>query len=128
MFKIEAKKVNNLLKIQFSGNVDAKETQAGLEPLRNSLGELSAGFRLLSDLTGLLTMETACTPHIRQAMDWCNEKGVSLVVRVIPDPHLDVGLNILSIFHYRRGVRIVTVETLEEATRVLIMTSDEGRR
>ena len=119
MFRIEAEKLNNLLKIQFSGNVNAKETQAGLELLRSSLGELSAGFRLLSDLTGLVTMETGCTLHIRQAMDWCNEKGVNLVVRIIPDPHLDIGLNILSIFHYRRGVRIVTVATLEEAMRVL---------
>jgi len=119
MFKVETEKVNNLLKIQFSGNVIAKETKAGLEILRSSLSELSAGFRLLSDLTGLVTMETACTSHIRQAMDWCNERGISLVVRVIPDPHQDIGLNILSIFHYRRGVRIVTVETLQEATRVL---------
>jgi hypothetical protein len=43
-----------------------------------------------------------------------------MVVRVIPDPHKDIGLNILSLFHYRRGVRIVTCETLEEAMRALV--------
>ena len=30
-----------------------------------------------------------------------------------------IGLNILSLFHYRRRVRIVTCETLEEAMKAL---------
>jgi hypothetical protein len=41
------------------------------------------------------------------------------VVRVIPDPQKDIGLNILSLFHYRKRVRIVTCETLDEARKVL---------
>jgi len=45
--------------------------------------------------------------------------GVELVVRVIPDPHKDIGFNILSLFHYRRRVRIVTCPTLEEAMKAL---------
>jgi len=52
-------------------------------------------------------------------MDLCNKKGVETVVRVIPDPHKDIGLNIMSLFHYRRRVRVVTCQTLEEARRVL---------
>jgi hypothetical protein len=42
-----------------------------------------------------------------------------MVVRVIPDPRKDIGLNMLSLFHYRRGIRIVTCMTLEEATKTL---------
>jgi hypothetical protein len=42
-----------------------------------------------------------------------------MVVRVIPNPQKDIGLNILSLFHYRRRVRIVTCETLEEAMNAL---------
>ena len=41
--------------------------------------------------------------------------GVAEVVRVIPDPQKDIGLNILSVFHYSRRVRIVTCESLAEA-------------
>jgi hypothetical protein len=52
-------------------------------------------------------------------MDLCNKKGIALVVRVIADPRKDIGFNILSIFHYRRGVRIVTVETLDEGLKAL---------
>jgi hypothetical protein len=44
---------------------------------------------------------------------------VETVVRVIPDPHKDIGLNIMSLFHYRRRVRIITCETLAEALRSL---------
>jgi hypothetical protein len=40
-------------------------------------------------------------------------------VRVIPDSRKDIGLNIMSLFHYRRGVRIVTCETLAEAHTIL---------
>jgi len=52
-------------------------------------------------------------------MDLLNKQGVSTVVRVIPDPRKDIGFNILSLFHYRPDVQIVTCETLEEAMKVL---------
>ena len=49
-------------------------------------------------------------------MDVLNKHGIKEVRRVIPDPTKDVGLNIMSLFHYRRDVKIVTYEKLEEAT------------
>src|ERR1043165_5222521 len=119
MYTVTAEKSNNLLKINFSGQVYTTEAREALVPIKNSIMELSPGFRLLSDLTQLVSMEAGCASFIRQAMDWCNERGISLVVRIIPDPRKDIGFSILSIFHYRRGVRIVTVETLEEAIKAL---------
>ena len=44
----------------------------------------------------------------------CRAHGVGLVVRVIPDHSKDIGMNILSIIHYRGKVRIVTVDTVAE--------------
>ena len=35
--------------------------------------------------------------------------------RVMPDPHKDIGLNILSQFHYGTDVKIATFETLADA-------------
>jgi hypothetical protein len=52
-------------------------------------------------------------------MDSCDARGITMVVRIIPDPRKDIGLNIMSLFHYRRGVRFVTCETIEEAQAVL---------
>ena len=40
-------------------------------------------------------------------------------LRIIPDPHKDIGFKILSLFHYRRRVRIVTCATLGEAMKAL---------
>jgi anti-anti-sigma regulatory factor len=94
--------------------------------MRRHLGELQAavdsvptGFRLLVDLTNLKSMSTACAPYIDQVMDLCNEKGVTKVVRIVPDSKKDIGLGIMSHFHYSRDVQIITCETADEATRAL---------
>jgi anti-anti-sigma regulatory factor len=90
-----------------------------LEQIRNGLAKLQSGFRLLADLSELQSMDVGCATFIEKAMDMCNEKGASMVVRVIPDPHRDIGLQIMSIFHYRGDVRILTCQTLAEADEIL---------
>jgi hypothetical protein len=64
-------------------------------------------------------MAAKAVPHIRRIMDLCNQRGVAMVVRVIPDPQKDIGLNIMSLFHYKRQVRIVTCQNLAQAQRAL---------
>jgi len=119
MFQAEADKTKNLLRVTYAQRVGPEETRRAAETVQRVLADLQPGFRLLTDLSGLEEMDLACVPHLKKMMDACNKKGVDAVVRVIPDPHKDIGLNILSLFHYRRRVRIVTCETLEEALRVL---------
>ena len=119
MVQVEFDKPKNLLRIKYSGHVDAEQTQDAVEKIASALGDVSPGFRMLADLSGLDVMDAACAKHIRKAMDLCNHKGVEQIVRIIPDPSKDIGLNILSIFHYRRGVRIVTCETLDQARAAL---------
>jgi hypothetical protein len=87
--------------------------------MRFALERVERGFRLLADLTGLQSMDIACAPHIESAMDLCNGKGVSDVVRIIPDPRKDIGMQIMSYFHYGGDVRIVTCESAEEASDLL---------
>ena len=119
MFQAEVDKSKNLLKVSYAQHVAPQDTKRAAEDLSRLLPELRPGFRLLTDLSGLESMDLACMPHLKRMMDLCNKQGIALVVRVIPDPHKDIGLNILSLFHYRRRVRIVTCETLEEAMKVL---------
>jgi anti-anti-sigma regulatory factor len=116
-FEVDESK--RLLAIRYSGVVRAEETEKGLEQIRNGLAKLQFGFRLLADLTELESMDMACAPFIEKAMDLCNQKGASMVVRVIPDPHRDIGMQIMSIFHYRGDVRILTCETLTQAAELL---------
>jgi hypothetical protein len=119
MFEVEVDKPKNLLKIRYAQHVGPEDTQRVEAKIPTLLADLRPGFRLLTDLSGLESMDLDCVPYIKRMMDSCNKKGIEMVVRVIPDPHKDIGLNILSLFHYRRRVRIVTCETLEEAMRVL---------
>ena len=119
MIKFEVDQPQNLLVIRYSGHVGPTETEKGLEQVRSGLAKLESGFRLLGDLTELQSMDVACAPHIEKAMDMCNEKGASMVVRVIPDPHRDIGLQIMSYFHYSGDVQIVTCETLAQAEEML---------
>src|SRR5438552_15807378 len=119
MFYVETDPGNNLLKINYSERVGLEEAKRCAAQVQTLLPELKPGFRLLTDLTGLEIMETSCIPVIRQVMDMLNKHGVKQVVRVIPDPRKDVGLNIMSLFHYRRDVSIVTYEKLEEALGAL---------
>jgi hypothetical protein len=64
-------------------------------------------------------MEPACSTQIGKEMDLCDQHGVGLVVRVIPDPAKDIGFNLLSIFHYPHHPRMVTCKTMSEAARLL---------
>ena len=52
-------------------------------------------------------------------MDLLVEKQVGTVVRVVPDPRKDIGLNILSRFHYGPEVRLITCEALAAALQWL---------
>jgi anti-anti-sigma regulatory factor len=116
-FEVDESK--SLLVIRYRGHVAAGETEKGLNDVRSGLAKLKSGFRLLVDLTELDRIDVGCAPFIEKAMDLCNEKGTSMVVRVIPDPHRDIGLQIMSIFHYSGDVLIITCQSLAEANQIL---------
>jgi anti-anti-sigma regulatory factor len=119
MVAIEVDEPNRLLVIHYRGRI-------GLSDMERSLGEafagaarLKPGFRLLVDLSELESMDISVAPFVEKIMDACNARGVATVVRVIPDPHRDIGLQIMSRFHYRNNVQIATCKTLAEATEIL---------
>jgi hypothetical protein len=119
MFEVDIDKAANLLTIRYGGRIGIEEIHLCAERIQAGLGELRPDFRLLTDLTKLESMELECLPEIQRMMDVFNKHGVHTVVRVIPHSHKDIGLNIMSLFHYERRVRIVTCKTVEEAERIL---------
>jgi len=119
MFQVETDKSKNLLTLTFSGHITQPETHRWKDEIKTRLADLHPGFKLLADLTRMDAMDFACAPDIEAVMELCNRAGISKVVRIIPDPSKDIGLNIMSLFHYRRGVTIVTCETMEEALGAL---------
>ena len=119
MIEATVEKSTNLLKVRYNGHIGPEESKRGAKQIELLLSELQPGFRLLTDLRALEVMDLGCVPDIEHVMDLCDDRGIGMVVRVIPDPHKDIGLNILSLFHYRRGVRILTCATLQEAEQAL---------
>jgi hypothetical protein len=119
MFRIEFDQPRNLLTIRYSDHVGLDETKRALQEMQLVLEKVERGFRLLADLTELQSMDVLCAPHIESAMDMCDAKGVSDVVRIIPDPRRDIGMQIMSYFHYGGDVRVVTCQTTEQAMRLL---------
>jgi anti-anti-sigma regulatory factor len=119
MFHLQTDATQNLIRIRYTGQVTVAGMKACRTQVENELSALRPEFRVLTDLSGLESMDLDCVEHLTKIMDLFSAKGVGMVVRVIPDPSKDIGFKILSIIHLRRGVKIVTCDTLAEAERAL---------
>ncbi len=118
-YAVSAKPEQNLLVLSYRGKVTVHDAEECARAIEAGLTTLRPGFRLLTDLTGLESMDVACAPHIERVMDLCNRQGVHMVIRVVPRPEKDIGLRIMSRFHYRPSVQILTCETLSQAEEIL---------
>jgi len=118
-FEAEINRQANLMRTRVSGDVAVAHMMEAVMAVEALLPQLDPGFTILTDLSGLNSMELECAAHFSRIMDLCKARGVSRVVRVIPDPSKDIGLNILSIIHYGSGVQILTCRTLAEGERAL---------
>src|SRR5205814_2258188 len=115
MYAVELDRSKRLLVISAAQKVTAEEAKMVAERIREVLQDVAPGFRVLADFRGLQSMDSAAARHIAKIMDALAEKSVASVTRVIPDPHKDIGLNILSQFHYGPDVQIATFQTLADA-------------
>lgn len=119
MFSVEADRSKRLVVISVAGHVTAEEVKEAAQQVREILVDIAPGFRALTDFRWLESMQTAASPYMAEIMDALSQKKVSSVVRVIPDPRKDIGLNILSQFHYGSEIRPITFETLADALQSL---------
>lgn len=115
MYAVELDQSKRFLVISATQKVTAQEANMALQRVREMLHDVAAGFHVLADFRGLESMDPAAARHIAKIMDALAEKNVASVTRVMPDPHKDIGLNILSQFHYGANVKIATFETLADA-------------
>ena len=109
-----------VLTMSYSHHVGAEEMRRCLGTVRDLMGQLKAGFLLLTDLSNLESMDLACAPELGAIMDLCSAGGMSSVVQVIPDPNKDIGFDIISHFHHHPPVKTVTYESLAEAIKSLL--------
>jgi hypothetical protein len=124
MYAVELDQSKRLLVISAAQKVTADEAKMAAQHIRELLRDITPGFRVLADFRGLQSMDPAAAPHIAKIMDALAEKEVASVTRVMPDPHKDIGLNILSQFHYGPQVQIATFETLADAIQSIAGKAD----
>ena len=120
MYSVEADKSKRLVVISAAGQVTKEETKQAAQKLRETLKDFAPGFRVLADFQWLQSMDTGAARHVAEIMDALTEKQVASVIRVMPDPRKDIGLNILSQFHYGPEIQIATFDTLADALQNLV--------
>lgn len=117
MYAVELDQSKRLLVISAVQRVTAAEAKLAAQRVRELLQDVVPGFRVLADFRWLDSMDSASARHIAEIMDALAEKGLASVMRVIPDPRKDIGLNILSQFHYGPQIQIATFTTLADAVQ-----------
>src|SRR5437667_2103226 len=115
MYAVELDPSKRLVVSSAVQRVTAEQAKLAPRRVRELLQDVPPGFRVLADYRWLESMDSAAARHIAEIMDALAEKGVASVTRVMPDPHKDIGLNILSQFHYGPEIKIATFETLADA-------------
>src|SRR6266513_2349475 len=126
MYSVELDRSKHLLVISASQRVTGEQAKLAAQRVRELLQDVAPGFRVLADFRRLEAMDSAAARHIAEIMDALAEKEVASVTRVMPDPHKDIGLNILSQFHYGPDVTITTFDTLADAVQSIAAKTDSS--
>ena len=119
MFHAEVDTSQRVLTMSFAHHVDSTEMKSCLEKVRQMLVDVKPGFRLLTDLTSLDSMDADCSIDIGEMMSLCDAKGISAVLTVVPNPKKDIGFALMEPFHYGKQVLVMTYETLADAIHSL---------
>ena len=115
MLKASYDQARNTVIIEFIGKVDVVQTESFLKDIQAVVPKQGKGFRLLTDFTALEEMEDNVQAFIKKTMDYFDQQGVTQILRVIPTLDQDFGFNLLSLFHYSKKVKFLTLKSRAEA-------------
>jgi hypothetical protein len=119
MYRIKYDDNLNRVSVWFEGLVSEDQTGGFYREFKGILSKTKKGFVVVTDLSLLHKMDEGAKVYIEKTMDECNKKGVSKIIRIIPDPSKDIGFSIMSLFHYPKDVVIHTFESIEQAQQQL---------
>jgi len=125
MIICEADKSGEVITVSYSQRVSVEDMRRYSEKVRELLPRIKPGFLLFSDLTSLESMDPDCAPELGALMELFCESGMATVVRVIPDPYKEIGINLISRFHLQSQVKVQTHESLAEAIKSLLCERPE---
>jgi hypothetical protein len=110
----------NVLRTLYAGRLSKLDMESAMTTVKSAMERLQPGFTILADWSHIEAIELDCVPCIAEIMEFARERGAALIVRVLPEPEKDIGINILSIVHLRGTARTVTADNLEEAERLIL--------
>ena len=108
MIKVRYDRERNTVIVEFEGNVDAEQAKQFFVDLENIRPKPENDFKLLTDFSLVDGMEFNVKSEIEKAMDLFNAQGVTEIIRVIPDPNMDIGFNLMSASHYSKQIKVHT--------------------
>jgi hypothetical protein len=82
-FKITANSEQNLLNIQFTGQVSIKESEQAIGVLVQEISKLTPGFSVISDLREFIFTDKNSLELLKNSMDYLKIRQVGKIVRVI---------------------------------------------
>ena len=115
MYKVDVDEARNIVFISFEDDFTLEDGENLFNDIKRAMSKVNKGFGLLANLSSLKSMDRNVQGSIGKGMDLIDQHGVSQVIRVIPDPTKDMGFQIMSLFHYSKGVKIHTCQSREEA-------------
>ena len=115
MIKVTYDEQDNAVILEFEGDVDAAQAERIFSDFEKVLPKSGKGFTLLADFSSVQSMELPVKRNIEKAMELFSARGVTEIIRVLPDPDMKTGFNIMSRSRYGRDTKIVTLHSREEA-------------
>ena len=109
----------NAVIIEFAGDVDAAQAEKSFAGLDKVLPKHGKGFTLLTDFSSVENMEPAVKSVIEESMELFDAMWVDEIIRVLPDPAMDIGFNILTLSHYSKHPKVITCRSRTEADAYL---------
>ena len=115
MIKASYDPEHNAVIMELAGKIDALQMERFISEIQKVIPKHGKGFRILTDLSGVQEVALEAREPIKKLMDFLDDQGVTEILRVIADPAQDIGLNIMSLFHYSKEVKFFTFQSREEA-------------
>jgi hypothetical protein len=119
MYTIKSNEQSNSLTIGIKGSFLVSEAEEIYTNLETMLPKLKKGFILITDLSLLETVDYNVMSLIVKSMDLINSYSPSRIIRIVPDVTKDIGFNIMSVFHYSKAIKIMTLGSIKEAEKYL---------
>jgi len=115
MYKIDMDIDKRIVSIKIMGEFDLKQSQEMYRDAAIILKTAEGPLMVLSDISEAIDIKHESIEALSKVMELFNSHGTKQVIRIIPDSSKDIGLNILSRFHYSPDVKIHTFDSREKA-------------